>query len=526
MSVGALGAVAVAALVTGALIARVPPATAGGPALAIGVVDNGVERPTSAATRARLELVRRVGFDTIGVTETWTLGQTVPPERGVRTLRNVVASAGALGMHVILSVFPSGSPDTPLTPVADGQFAAFTVALVRETGVREVSIGNEPNLNRFWLPQFALDGSDAAAPAYLSLLARTYDALKAYDPGIVVDGGALSPRGGDRPAGRRPTHSPTSFIQDLGLAYKDSGRKRPIMDAFDIHPYEDNSSLPPTTLHPNSTAIGIADYGKLVALLGGAFDGTSQPGSTLPIVYGEFGVETRVPPGKAALYTGTEPATTRPVDAITQGRYYQRAIALAFCQPNVRTILLYHAFDESNLAGWQSGVYYADGTPKPSLALVHGAIERARRGIIAHCPGLHLTPGVRRVVWPAPSLAAGRPLAFRLACAIDCAYTARLESTRGRTVAVRHGRLVAGRLASIRLVFRARPGTYEVRVTLAAPVDPGRPEVRMSPPFEVVRAAALNGGMSERMTTGSSVGRVAGPAASFQQRIPIESART
>ena len=33
-------------------------------------------------------------------------------------------------------------------------------------------IGNEPNLNRFWLPQFDPDGEDAAAPSYVALLAR------------------------------------------------------------------------------------------------------------------------------------------------------------------------------------------------------------------------------------------------------------------------------------------------------------------------------------------------------------------
>ena len=43
-------------------------------------------------------------------------------------------------------------------------------------------VGNEPNLNRFWLPQFAADGSDAAATAYEQLLATTYDALKAVHP--------------------------------------------------------------------------------------------------------------------------------------------------------------------------------------------------------------------------------------------------------------------------------------------------------------------------------------------------------
>jgi hypothetical protein len=89
-------------------------------------------------------------------------------------------------------------------------------------------------------------------------------------PQIRVIGGALSPRGSDRARGIRPTHSPTAFIQDLGNAYRRSGRSRPLMDVFAIHPYPESSKLPPTFAHPNSTSISIADYGKLVQLLAAA----------------------------------------------------------------------------------------------------------------------------------------------------------------------------------------------------------------------------------------------------------------
>src|SRR5205823_6172363 len=110
------------------------------------------------------------------------------------------------------------------------------------------------------------------------------------------------------------------------------------------------------------------DYGKLASLLGQAFDGTAQRGSTLPIVYDEFGVESMFPASKASLYTGSEPATTHPVDQATQAAYYRQAFALAFCQPNVRAILVFSLIDETALSGWQSGVFYADDTSKTSLA--------------------------------------------------------------------------------------------------------------------------------------------------------------
>ena len=195
--------------------------------------------------------------------------------------------------------------------------------------------------------------------------------MKAVAPTTTIIGGALAPRGSDDPAGIRPTHSPTAFITDMGAAYRASGRQLPIMDALSIHPYEDHSSIAPADgTHPNTTSIGLADYGKIVSLLGSAFDGTAQAGSSLPIYYDEFGVESQIPPAKQALYSGTEPAVTQPVDEATQAAYYRQAIALAFCYPNVRGLFLFHAVDEKSLAGWQSGVYYADDTPKSSLAAV------------------------------------------------------------------------------------------------------------------------------------------------------------
>ena len=93
----------------------------------------------------------------------------------------------------------------------------------------------------------------------------------------------------------------------------------------------------------------------------------------LPIVYGEYGVETTIPPAKRSLYHGTEVIST--TDEETQGRYYAQAIALAACQPAVELLLFFHVQDEPDLAGLQSGVRYADGSPKSDL----GAFRRAAR---------------------------------------------------------------------------------------------------------------------------------------------------
>src|ERR671923_98246 len=425
-------------------LAAAPSAFAGGPTMTIGATEDIVKQPDLVAAKAQMDKLKLAGLRGIRMTQEWAPGQTEPGGDGFDALKNAVAAAQLDGVQVILSVTNHGSRTTPLS----GQ-----------------------------------DGSDVAAPAYESLLAKTYDALKAVSPKITVLGGAVSPRGIDRPNTGRDTHSPTAFITDMGAAYRASGRTTPIMDEFAFHPYGDNSSQPPSFQHPSSTSIGVGDYGKLVALLGQAFDGTAQAGSTLPIVYDEYGVETQVPAAKARFYSGREPTTTKPVDPGTQGAYYAQAIGLAFCQPNVRGIFLFHSVDETDLDRWQSGLFYADGTPKTSLAPTRAAVEAARRGVVARCPGLQLTV---KANLDRPSTRNPR-FAFRLRCDIDCTYRARIEKwpTHSTTLVTRG--LAQGGKAT-RVVFPVRTlaqGRYRFTVRVVAPVNPGPSTALRSAPFLV-----------------------------------------
>src|ERR671935_651774 len=267
-------AVLIAALVTA------PPALAGGPTMMIGSTEDIVKQPDSVAAKAQMDLLKLAGLRAVRMTQEWAPDETTPSGAGFEALKNAVAAAQLDGVRVVLSVTNHGSRTTPLSDQDQADFAAYASNVARALPyVRDIVIGNEPNLNRYWLPQFGLDGSDLAAPAYESLLAKTYDALKAVSPKITVLGGAVSPRGIDRPNTGRDTHSPTAFITDMGAAYKASGRTEPIMDGFAFHPYGDSSSTPPDFQHPTSTSIGLGDYGKLTALLDAAF------GPGLPIVY-------------------------------------------------------------------------------------------------------------------------------------------------------------------------------------------------------------------------------------------------
>jgi hypothetical protein len=350
----------------------------------------------------------------------------------------------------------------------------------------DVIVGNEPNLNRFWMPQFAADGSDAAAVAYETLLATTYDAVKAADPAVHVWGGALAPRGVDKPNTGRDTHSPTAFIRDLGAAYRASGRALPLMDGLAFHPYADTSSQSPDVAHPNSTAIGMADYGKLTALLEEAFGGTAQPGAALPILYDEFGVETVIPSAKASLYTGTEPATTKPVDEATQAAYYTRALQLSYCQPTVAGILLFHAVDERALASWQSGVYYADDTPKASLTPVQESLAGTAGGSIAKCSGIALVVQPLVLRWPTRVETGSGNRKVRLRCDLDCSYDVRLTRfPSGATSLVKRGTAKARTPTIVDLGSRQlSPGRFRYTLSLRHPVNPApTPTLRSGPVF-------------------------------------------
>ncbi len=337
--------------------------------LLVGAVEDSAK---SGDPAAEVALAKAAGLRALAFSAVWRARLEEPPPGELAALRRATEAAADAGIRPIVAVYQF-SGDTPLTPAARRTFAAYASSIPRELPqVRDVIVGNEPNLNLFWLPQFGPDGEDAAAASYLALLAESYDALKEVDEHVNVIGGALAPRGQDDPSAARQTHSPTAFIRDLGAAYRASGRTRPVMDMFDLHPYGTNSSEL-VIAHPRTTTIGLADHGKLVRLLGEAFDGTPQPGSELPVVYGEYGIETTVD-AQPAPYAGTEPPSIRPVEPALQGERYAEAIRFARCSHGVRMLLLFHVSDERQLERLQSGLYYADDVPKPSRDIVRRAI--------------------------------------------------------------------------------------------------------------------------------------------------------
>jgi hypothetical protein len=58
------------------------------------------------------------------------------------------------------------------------------------------------------------------------------------------------------------------------------------------------------------------------------------------------------------------------------------ALSVAYCQPGVAAFFNFEIADEPSLAGWQSGLLWTDGTPKPSDQAFKDAVRRlARRSV-------------------------------------------------------------------------------------------------------------------------------------------------
>jgi hypothetical protein len=460
-----------------AVLLLAPAARAGGSSVVFGAAEDRVRSPSGQVSEAEMAILRLAGFKAVRVTSFWKPGLAEPTRHEAMVLANVGAAAMLHGVRVYISVYNEGSRTTPLTAKARTEFASYAAAIVRDNpAFRDVIVGNEPNLNRFWMPQFDVRGKGASAPAYLRLLAATYDALKEAAPDVRVWGGALAPRGIDRPYTGRDTISPTRFLRELGEAYRKSLRTEPIMDGLSFHPYPLNSSVPVDAVPSDGDHLGLIDQDRLVNLLGKAFDGTPQVGRGLPILYDEFGIESVIPADKRQLYGGVEPKTTRPVSEAKQAAAYRRAIHLAYCQSNVAGMLLFHTHDEETRPGWQSGLVYADGTPKASLEPVREAIDEAGAGTIGVCP----------LVSTAVTAFVTKDRTIALRCHRDCIYRARLvRLPLNSATLTRTGRARAGKRVKITLGGKVAPGWYRLSLSMVHPTRPGKPLVRLSAPFAV-----------------------------------------
>jgi hypothetical protein len=286
------------------------------------------------------------------------------------------------GQRVVLSVF--GRPeDAPVDDTSRKQYCDFLHYVFVRIPFRDVAVWNEVNSPQFW-------PTVAGASAYEELLATCWRRLHRlrHDVNVISTTAAH--------------HDPAGFIRALGDAYRSADRRRPILDTFGHNPYPDNAAEPPWVQHSDPSTVGQGDLTRLLRAIADAFRGTAQPqpGERRTTVwYLETGYQTTVPRGKLRFYTGEEtdsyavppvsPTDAEPWDRDQAGQL-RDALLLARCQPAVGAFFNFELLDEDRLAGWQSGLLWRDGTPKPSYEAFKDAVALVRSGRV-DCAGV---PGV------------------------------------------------------------------------------------------------------------------------------------
>jgi hypothetical protein len=356
------------------------PAAGAAPGLLVGVVDNSLMWTHQPGPIVAVQ--QDLGLHAVRLSVRWRRDQWSPTPTQVTELNRAVRSAP--GLRVVLSI--SGfAADAPHDRLQQDKFCGFAFNLLsRFPTVNDVVIWNETNTPLFWRPQFAEDGTSQAPVEYAGLLLRCYDLLHGLRPGINVISGSTSPRGNDNPRAKSPSHSPARFIRELAKGYREQGRQRRIFDTYGHHPYPDSSAERPSAVHRYSKSIGQGDHERLVATLTTAFRGTGQPvpgRRGVGIWYLENGFQTAVPADKAASYDGSE-NDRHAVAPETAGAHLVEAVRLAYCQPLVKAFFNFELVDDRSLAGWQSGLLWADWTRKPAYDAYKQAIADVSRGAV------------------------------------------------------------------------------------------------------------------------------------------------
>jgi hypothetical protein len=461
----------------------------------------------------------------IGATEnriaiTWdpAAPTTIP---GQAQLDYWIPQAAIHGVRVVLAVTPAHPRDITASPARIGQFAAFMQQLARTyPSVKAYVVGNEPNVNYFWQPQFdpkthaALSGK-----AYEPLLAASYDALKAMDPAIDVIGIGLSPRGNDNPVAKsNPSTSPVRFLHDLGVAYRASKRPKPLMDELGFHPYPNQNNDPPLKGYPWPKA-GFPNLDRIKQAAWDAFNGTAQPvfaerglpppAHPLRLDLDETGWQVAIPAALRGLYTGKESVT--PIDELTQADYYSQIVRFVGCDTDVRSLSFFHLVDEQDLDRWQSGLIRRDGSHRPSYAAVKTAIAQTQgRCAIAPVGWAHTTTVTGALVafgYIRAKTSRNTLWRFRATAQEDATYKAgvyrigsgklsrrakrivlrALANPRNKPLLAAKGTAVAYKSKLVKLPKKRlkRGGWYVYGIQLSAAMNPARRFAAVSRPFRV-----------------------------------------
>ncbi|MGA8217807.1 MAG: hypothetical protein WB771_04525 [Solirubrobacterales bacterium] len=244
--------------------------------------------------------------------------------------------------------------------------------------VQAIEVWDEPNSGDWLTPQFT-GKYFAGADHYRLMLNAAYKAIKSINPAMDVIAAGTDPYG-DPPGGPYPASGararPVEFWQHVFCvkpvkAKKKKKSKKPpkvkyvrtagcsssvSFDIFAHHPI-DNTGGGPLRSSPNRFDASTPDLGRVVSVLRGAEKVGTASGGHHPVWVTEFWWDSKPP---------------NPVGAPlkTQARWMEQSLYL-FWKAGASLAVNFEIADSSARpdvrAGQQSGVYFQDGRPKPSL---------------------------------------------------------------------------------------------------------------------------------------------------------------
>jgi hypothetical protein len=349
-----------AALVTGVVISAFPSVSRASPSTRYGIQD-GAYFSAGPALETRLSTLDQLGTRLVRHMLSWReIAPTKPrhpalpgdPAYRWAATDQVLGALHAHGTTVLVTFYrvPSwanGGRSSSDVPNDKHALANFAVAVAkRYPWLRLWEVWNEPNFQSFLKPN--------SPRLYVQrMLNPTYRALHALNPSNRVAGGATAP------LSTSSGISPLTFMRGMRKAH-------PLLDAYSHHPYP---VTPGET--PFGFAHGVCRFCKGVLTL-----------ANLPVLVRE--VRRDFGPKRIWLTESgwqTNPPDRAGVSPALQARYVAESALRARSTPLVDILIHFILRDEPRLGGWQSGLMWASGLPKPSFnSFMLPIAEPGRRG--------------------------------------------------------------------------------------------------------------------------------------------------
>jgi hypothetical protein len=361
---------------------------------------------------AALDELVELGADTARLVVFWR--ETVPPERPAgfdpsdpldpaydfAKYDAFVRGAAERGLDLLVTVsgpgpdWATGGAEGVRDPDA-GEFGEFvTAAATRYGGELDPdgdggeeplpgadmwSVWNEPNLSIFLQPQLR-DGAAYSPVLYRELYLAAQDAIQRADPGTPILAGETAPTGSTDSVDPIPFAQGVLCLSPEARDAEACGSGRIEAAGWATHPYGVTGQAP-FDPPPSEDFVTVDSLERLEGVLdAGAAEGQVKP--DLPVYITEYGIQSKPDP-----FLG--------VPVTTQAAYLSIAELFAYADERNRSFAQYLLYDDppdrapgQEYGGFESGLRFADGSPKPALDAFRLPLVVRREGDRVHIWGL------------------------------------------------------------------------------------------------------------------------------------------